>query len=133
MPDWLERVGELVGAVRRVDVDQDRADLRGGVLRDRPLGAVRRPHADPVALADPGPDQADGERVDVAVQLGPGPASAGGELDQRLAVGVRRHGGLEVLADRLVEQRRLRSRPARTSGFQFRSVSPFGRGASRRL
>ena len=43
-----------MGAVGRVDVDQDRADLGGGVLRDRPLGAVRRPDADPVALRDAG-------------------------------------------------------------------------------
>ena len=47
-----EHVGELVGAVRRVDVDEDRADLRGGELDEHPLGGVRRPDADPVALLE---------------------------------------------------------------------------------
>jgi hypothetical protein len=35
-------------------------DLRGGELGQRPLRAVRRPDADPVALGDPGRDQAPG-------------------------------------------------------------------------
>ena len=83
----VQRVGELVGAVGGVDVDQDRPDLRGGV-RDRPLGAVRGPDAHPVALRDAGAEQAAGERVHVAVELGVGPAAAGGDLHQRLATGV---------------------------------------------
>ncbi len=101
----VQRVGELVRAVGRVDVDQDRADLGGGVLHQRPLGAVRRPDADPVALRDPGRDQPPGERVDVGVERRPGPAATGGHLDQRLAVPVRRDRALEVAADRLLEQR----------------------------
>jgi hypothetical protein len=102
-----KRVGQLVGAVRRVDVDQHRADLGGGQLGDRPLGAVRRPDAHPVALGDPGPQQPDGQRLDVAGQLGPAPAPAAGVLHQRLAVGVRRDRGVEALPDRLLEQRGL--------------------------
>ena len=93
-----------MGAVGRVDVDQDRADLGGGVLRDRPLRAVGRPHPDPVALRDAGADQPAGEGVHVAVELGVGPASAGGELDERLVVAVRRDGALEVGADGLLDQ-----------------------------
>ena len=110
----VDGVGELVGAVGRVDVDQDRPDLRGGVLDQRPLRAVRRPDPDPVALLDPGRDQAAGQRVDVGVELGPGPPPAAGHLDQRLAVGVRRHRALEVGADRLLEQRRA-GLPVRTT------------------
>ena len=58
-------------------------------------------------FAMPAGDQAAGNSVDVGVQLAIGPAAAGGELDQRLAVGVRRDGALEVGADGLLEQRRL--------------------------
>ena len=50
-PGLVQDVGQLVGAVRRVDVDQDRSDLGGGVLGDRPCGAVGRPDPDPVTLA----------------------------------------------------------------------------------
>src|SRR6266511_829441 len=52
----VEHVGELMGAVRRVDVDEDRADLRGGVLDHHPLRPVRRPDADPVTLRDAVPE-----------------------------------------------------------------------------
>ena len=87
----VDGVGELVGAVGRVDVDQDRADLRGGVLGERPLGAVRRPDADPVALGDAGRRSARARTASTSrSSSGPGPAPAGRELDQRLAVGVGR-------------------------------------------
>ena len=102
----VHRVGELVGAVGRVDVDQDGADLGAGVLRDRPLRAVRRPHPHPVALLDPRADQAPSEGVHVPVELGVGPATPGGVLDQRLVVAVRRHDALEVGADGLLDQGR---------------------------
>ena len=49
----VQHVLQLVAAVRRVDVDEDRADLRGGVLDEDPLGTVRRPDADAIALRDP--------------------------------------------------------------------------------
>ncbi len=101
-------VGELVGLVGRVDVDQDRADLRGGELRDRPPGAVGAPDADPVPLLDAGRQQTPGDELDVAVELAPGPACAGGELDHRLAVGEPGDGAVEVGPDRLLEQRGLR-------------------------
>src|SRR3954451_14099486 len=45
-PDLPEHVRELVRAVRRVDVHEDRADLRRRVLRQHPLRAVRRPDRD---------------------------------------------------------------------------------------
>ena len=102
----VEHVGELVGPVRRVDRHQDRADLRGRVLRDRPLGAVGRPDADPVPLRHPRAEQAGGERVDVTVEVGVGPPSPARELDERLAVTVRCDGALEVGADGLLEERR---------------------------
>ena len=105
-PALVHRVGELVGAVRRVDVDQDRSGLGAGVLGQRPLRAVRGPDPDPLPLLHAGGHQPAGQGVDVAVQLGPGPAPAAGHLHQRLAVRVRRHGPREVGADGLLEQRR---------------------------
>ena len=50
----LEHELQLVQPVGRVDVHHDRADPRGGVLHEHPLGAVDRPDADPVALGDAG-------------------------------------------------------------------------------
>jgi hypothetical protein len=103
MPAWLTTY-EFVGAVRRVDRHQDRADLRGGVLQDRPLRAVRSPDADPVALVDAQPEQPVRERQHVVVQLRIGPPPSGEPVDQRLAVGMSRRYPVEVLADRLAEQ-----------------------------
>ena len=90
-PGLVHRVGELVRPVGRVDVDQDGADLGAGVLRDRPLRTVGRPHPDTVALRDAGADQSAGKGVHVPVELGVGPSAAGGVLDQRLVLAVRRH------------------------------------------
>ena len=50
-PDWPSAYSQLAGPVRRVDVDEDHAELRRRVLDERPLGAVRAPHPDAVALA----------------------------------------------------------------------------------
>ncbi len=103
-PRVVDRVGELVGPVGRVDVDEDGPDLRRGELGDRPLRTARRPHPDPVALGDPAGDQAAGEEVDVVVERPIGPAAPRGELDEGLAVGVRRHRAVEVVPDGLVEE-----------------------------
>ena len=129
----VDGVGELVGAVGRVDVDEDRADLRRGVLRDRPLGAVGCPHTDAVALDDAARDQPPREQVDVVVELAVGPAPPGAELDERLMVRMSSHGAVEVVSDRLLEQRgfelalrvRLGHVPERTPGWL--AVSRTGR------
>jgi hypothetical protein len=65
---------------------RNRADLRRGVLGDGPPGTVRRPDADPVAGGDARRQQAQGERVDVGLQLRVGPAAAGGDVQQSVAV-----------------------------------------------
>ena len=70
----VQRVLELVAPVRRVDVDEDRADLRGRELHDHPLGAVRRPDPDPVASDDAGREQAASAAVDLGAELCVGPA-----------------------------------------------------------
>ena len=59
-----ERVLQLVGAVGRVDVDEDHADLGRGVLQQRPLGVVRAPQPDPVARLEPEREEALGAAVD---------------------------------------------------------------------
>ena len=49
----VEHELQLTGAVRRVNVHQDRADLRGRVLGERPFGTVWCPDADPAPRAMP--------------------------------------------------------------------------------
>ena len=105
-PRLVDGEGELVRPVGRVDVHQDRAHLRGGVLGDRPLGTVRRPDPDPVPGGDAGGQQATGDLVDGGVQLGPAPPASGAHLDQRLPVAALGDRALEVGADRLLQQRR---------------------------
>jgi hypothetical protein len=94
-----------VGPVGRVDVDQDGADLGGGVLHEHPLGDVGRPDADPVTLADPRREQPGGQGVHLLAQLRVGEAPAGGDLDERLAVRAAGRGAVEVVADGVAEQR----------------------------
>ena len=100
-----QRVLELGRAVRRVDVDEDDPRLGGGELDEHPLGAVGRPDADPVPLLEPGAEQSARERVDLLVELGVAEAHALVAHDQRLAVAEAGDRALEVLADRLADQR----------------------------
>ena len=92
-------------AVGRVDVDQDQPGLRGGDLRDQPLGIVERPDADAVAGHQPQAPAARRRMRPPArparhmsnAPLGcapPGPAG----LPQR------RHRPVEAAAERLAEQ-----------------------------
>ena len=82
----VQHVLELVGPVGGVDVHQDRADLRGGVLDHRPLGAVRRPDPDPVARLGAAFDQRGGDPAGRFVELAVGPAATRRALDERLPV-----------------------------------------------
>ena len=97
---------ELVGAIGRVDGDEDGADRRRGELQQHPLGTVGRPDPDPVARLGAPCEQRAGESVDGAGQLGVGPAPARRDVDERL---VARHPGgraSQVGADRVAQQRR---------------------------
>ena len=103
-PGLSEDVVQLVRPVGGVDVDEDRADLRGGELHQRPLGAVRRPDADPVARLDADGQESASERVHVSEQSGavhllPCATST------RASRSKPRHGGVEVVADRLLDER----------------------------
>ena len=69
-PGLVEHELQLVGAVGRVDVDQDRADLGRGELHQRPLGHVRRPDARPGRPCPARPRAGRAPRVvDVVAQL----------------------------------------------------------------
>jgi hypothetical protein len=98
---------ELAGPVGGVDVHQDRADLRGGVLGQHPFGAVRGPDAHPVPHGDAGGEQAESERVHVGGEFGVAPPAAGRHVDQGRAIGEPAHCRVEVLPDRVAEQRRV--------------------------
>ena len=106
----LDHELELVAAVGGVDVDQDRPDLRGGVLQDGPLGAVGAPDADPLALRDAQGEERTRQAVDVVVQLGVAPppglfAGHRGRLDQGIVVREPRRDPFEVRANGFLEQR----------------------------
>jgi hypothetical protein len=85
-PGLVEYILQFTGPVRRVDVDQDCTDLRGGVLGEQPLRAVRRPDPDPVPLADPGSQQPVRQRVDFRSQLRIRPSTLACAINERIAV-----------------------------------------------
>ena len=72
-----------MGAVGRIDVDQDRADLGRGVLDERPLGDVRGPDPDAVAGPDRRAEQSERQRVDARDEIGVGPSATGRDIDER--------------------------------------------------
>ena len=102
----LERVFQLAGAIRRVDVDQDRADARGRILRDDPLAAVGRPDADAVAPGDAARQERQCEPRREVPQL----PVAGAEIlradHQRVAVRPPLDGVAQVGADGFAQQAR---------------------------
>ena len=103
-PRLVQRVLEFGLPVGGVDVDQDRADLRCGVLHDRPFGSVRRPQPDAVAHPHADPQQTGRRRAHIAAELGVGPLPAVGGIDER-EVGAESLGGSrEGDPDRLREQ-----------------------------
>ena len=60
------------------------ADLRGRVLDEDPLGAVRRPDADPVALGDADLQERRRDPVDRIVELLVTPPASGRDVDERV-------------------------------------------------
>ena len=127
-------VGQLVGAVGRVDRHEDRTDLRGGELDEDPLVAVRRPDADPVALRHARGDEAAGEAVDRRTELGPRVPDVRAAVDERVAVTEPLDGAVEAAADRLLQERGLggpdRVGQGRLRGGGHRRPSGGGAGAS---
>src|SRR2546430_537844 len=68
-PDCRRAYSSSWAPVSRIDVDQDRADLGGGELRNHPLGIVRRPDADAIALHHTAGDQPAREAVACVLKL----------------------------------------------------------------
>ena len=66
----VERVFQLVHAVRRIDIHEDRPDLGGRVLNDDPLVAVGRPDTNSVALVDAQSHEAPRAFLDLLPELG---------------------------------------------------------------
>ena len=100
-----QRVLELAQPIRGIDVDENRAGLRRGVLQDEPLRAVRAPDPDAVARLDAERQQSAGNALDFR-------SKSGVRIAERLVarnegVGVRMGGSdpIEAHANRLAEQR----------------------------
>ena len=100
-----QRVLKLVEPVRRVDVDEDHPGLRGRVLGQRPLGTVRAPHADPIALVQARREHPSGEPVHCLAELPVRVADPVAAVDESVGIGNARDRSLEVVPDRLPEQR----------------------------
>ncbi|MNF65788.1 hypothetical protein D3C84_475640 [compost metagenome] len=92
----LQHVFEFGTAIRRIDVDQDHADFRGGNLADAPLRTVRRPDAEAVPGLQPQRQQCPGVQVRSLGQLPPGVTQLLMAHHQRLPV--------RVLCNRVVER-----------------------------
>ena len=102
-PGALEDVGQVVGAVGRVDVDQDGADACGGDLQVNPLDAARGPHANAVSGADAETVEAGGGLFDLLLELVVGEAQVLVAGDDGVAGPVAFGGFGEDLRDCLVD------------------------------
>src|SRR5918912_3093351 len=101
----LERVAQLGRFVSRIDVDQDRANARGGILHDYPLGPVRRPYADAVTLRYSAGEEAKRRLGGLVPELVVGGAVVLVGDDERLAGAEALYGAAKVFADCFSKQR----------------------------
>ena len=103
-PRALEDVRQVVGAVRRIDVDENGAYLRRRHLQVDPFDAIRGPHADSVA----GPNaEAPKTRCcfrDAGAQVGVSQPQSLVAGDHRLFMRMLRNGLVERLADCFFEE-----------------------------
>jgi hypothetical protein len=99
-----EDVGQLVGAVARVQGDHDDAERGGGVLRHEPQRPVRQPDGERVALAEAERGEAAGEGARAVAQRREGETVA--VEDDRLARGMARGDVLEHRPRRGLRERR---------------------------
>ena len=76
-----QRVLQFVRAVRRVEVHQDHAGPRSGVLQHHPFGPVRRPDAKAIAHGQAGTDQGRRGLVHGGIELGVGVSDVLGQVD----------------------------------------------------
>ncbi len=104
-PGLRERVGHLMGPVGRVEVDQDGTHPRRGVLDQHPLGVVRAPDPNPVALFDAQGHQPSSQLVHGRIQLGIREPYVLERDDEGLPVAEASGGGGQVVTDGLADQR----------------------------
>ena len=90
-----------------VDVDQNRADLAGGKLGDRPLGAVGRPDADPFPLGDAQGQQRSRTLIDHRFERAIAVAQPLVAGDQRFILWIARHNLVKEIANSHAQQRLL--------------------------
>ncbi len=97
-------IAHFAGSVGRIDIDENRADLRRRVLSEHPLRAVGRPDAHPVTLRDPELDQAHRQVVHSAAQVGEREPALARPIDEGNAVGKSLRDLIELLTDRLPQE-----------------------------
>ncbi|OIQ64559.1 hypothetical protein GALL_538910 [mine drainage metagenome] len=102
--DLVQRVFDLGGAIRRIDVDQDDADLGGGQLHQHPFDAVMRPDAHAVALLQAAAQHGARQPVDLALEFGVAQPAVLVARHQRLMVALARGHLVEEIAQRLGDE-----------------------------
>ena len=120
-----KRVLDLVGAVSRIEVHEDRTRSRRGVLNDHPFSVVRAPDADPIPRGNAGAEETQREPVDRGIEIGVSQADSLERYDQGIALRKSTGSVAQVFANRLSDERN-RGRPVRVrkhNGVQYRTVS----------
>ncbi|SKV70685.1 Uncharacterised protein [Mycobacteroides abscessus subsp. abscessus] len=102
----VERVSQLVSAVGGIDIDQNRTDLRSGVLHQHPLGAIRSPDTDPVTGRDTQRHEPACNAIDLRIKLTIGPSTVARYIDEGIDIGMSPGYPFEVFPDRFLDDRR---------------------------
>ncbi len=102
--DLVQRVFKLVGAVCRIDVDQNQPGLGRGELGQHPFGIVLRPDADPVTGLQAQGYQPGRHLVHFVAELAIGPADTLMANDQGVGIGRQCRDTVQMHADRLADQ-----------------------------
>jgi hypothetical protein len=95
-----------MGAVCRIDIDQDRSELGRGELDEDPLRTVGRPDPDAVTLRYSQRLQPEGTGVDLGLELAIVPPASRHALDERRTIREPRDSQIEVRPDRVAQHRR---------------------------
>ena len=101
----LQRVLQFVQPVRRVHVDEDRADLGARVLHQHPLERVRRPDSDAFAVLHAGRDKGAGKAIGLVRELGIAEAAVLVDRNDGIAIRKAACDPVQVVADRFSEKR----------------------------
>src|SRR5207245_2029711 len=88
----------------RIKVDENKPELGGGILGNRPFRAVRRPQADAVASHQTELEQTGGESLDLACQLCIAPGNLLMADNKRGAIAMPINRPVEGCPDRICQQ-----------------------------